>query len=431
METRTKLLAFGLLALIICHSCGIMGALGFQRAFAEAAPETYTVTNIIYINATGLGRTTPEVVRIEISETPQGIPWSKDGLISGKGIKPEAFEPNATVDTSKLIDVYERQSTPGNILTVLGVPVNTTGVQFGLGFIFEDEFVPINTSDFWACGFGHPALSYPAIEKVLIFRSPADYVHAYCEDNGYVLRNIINSTYLHEYDMNTLNFFQSEIIKEDIAIMRYNYSEVTLSRARDQQFEQFGGALTPEVKLTGVEEACVILAIGVVLFLFAIFFAKPLIEQYLFNEAALNGLKETNTANGNKLSEAINATKWIALELADDKDAQRQLAMNMYANRTITWDQLQYLLRQIDESYNPLINNCTTNIRDMLLAYYNQTSFNYDKYLDGLLDFTSWSNWIYDIIILAVSLLAIYFVYALIAKFRSPRAPAGSIMIVR
>lgn len=421
MVTRNKLLAVGLLALIICHSCCIMGALGFQRAFAEAAPETYTMTNIIYINATGLGRTTPEIMRLEISETPQEIPWTKDGPIESKGIGSDLFAPNASVDVWRITDIYERQSI-GNTLDILGQSVNATGAAIGIAFAFNNEIVAMNSSDFYACGFSQPALSVPAIEKVLVFKSPADYAAEYCTDNGYTLRNIINSTYLHEYDMDTLNFFQSQLVKEDLVIIRYNSTEETLSRPN---LEQFGGSLVQDSKFWEI------IAVGIAIAIISYFFLVPMLTNLFNDQMALEGLKLTLKDNADRFADALNTTNNLADHMLTDKNAQRQLAMNFFANGTISWEQLQYLLRQIDNSYNPLINNCTRNIVDMLNAYYNASAGNYRDYLDGIADFTSWSNWIYDIIILAVSLIAIYFVYTLIAKFRTPRAPVGSIMVIR
>jgi hypothetical protein len=427
METHTKLLAFGLIALIICHSCGIMGALGFQRAFADAAPETYTASNIIYLNATGLDRS-PHIIRLEISEQfkdPYTLPI-KVGGIGGDG-----FAPNATIDTSKLVDVYSRQST--GPLSIFGYTANTTGAQIANGFIFNDEFVFINSSDWVSAGFNQIPISYPAIEKEVFFKSPLDYALTFCRENGYALNSIINSTYYHEYDMDTLNAFQSKLVKVDCAVIYYNLSEVYADEFMN--LNKFGGALvSPEdLKLTGAEWYLIakIIALGIVLVIALITFVLPVIQQALHNQALLDGLNALNRANGDKLTEAINATKNLADHMLADKNAQRLLVMNFYANGTIDWSQLQYLLQQIDASYNGLINNCTFNIAAMLASYYNTTLGLYDKYAAGLDLWASWSNWIYDIIILAVSLLAIYFVYTLIAKFRSPRAPAGSITIVR
>lgn len=424
METRTKvIMALCFAAIIICNSCVIMGALGVQRAFAEAAPGTYTMTNIIYINATGLGRMTPEILRIAITEEPKDTIWTKDGLVENKGIDDAAFEPNSTLELSGIVDVYERQTIKNGIMSIQGIPINATNAQIGLGFTFNDEFIPINSTDFYEAGFDHAAISFPAVEKSLLFKSPAHYANEFCAENGYVLRNIVNSTYSREYDMNTLNLFYSKIIKEDFVIINYNNTDnETLGR----NFDQYGGSLR-DSESKPFPVALVIL--GIVIIVLGIFVATPIIQTLINDQYALEGLKLLNRENSDKLTESLNTTKWLTDHMLADKEAERQLLLEMYANNSISWEQLQYLLLQNDASYNPLINNCTVNIPAMLSAYYNTTADLYGTYTNGLASFSSWTNWIYDLIILIVVMFAIYMVYSLITKFKSTNAPTRSIII--
>jgi hypothetical protein len=159
------------------------------------------------------------------------------------------------------------------------------------------------------------------------------------------------------------------------------------------------------------------------------FLVVPIINNWINDEYALQGLKTINAENAQRLSEALNTTKWLAANTLEDKDAQRQLAMNFYANGTISWEQLQFLLQQIDSSYNPLINNCTMNIAAMLGVYYNTTAGLYDEYMNGLASFSSWTNWIWDIIYLIAALVVAYIVIVLVSKFKSVQAPSQSVII--
>lgn len=412
---RFKFAALIFMAILLCQSCCLVYGVGLQRAFAAAAPDTYIMQNIIYINATGLGKTTPEIKRIVISES------LKSSEIPLKGIGVEDFDVNTSTDVDLFQSLYEYQDESATSVNLLDMDVNCTGAEYAICNSFNNELVPINTSDWYALGFNQPDLTFPVLKRTLFFKSPLVYAQEYCADNGYVFRNIINSTYYQEYNMNTLNTFKSSLVKTDIALIGYNESEVMAT-----ELKQIGGKLA----VVPLKQGWEILAVGIVLIFFAVFFVKPLIEQWLNDQAALKGLKEVNEANYQALALGVNTTKSLADHMLADKNAQRQLVINFYANGTISWEQLQYLLQQIDYSYNPLINNCTFNIAQMVAAYFNSTVNAYGEYTQALANVTSWTDWIWDVIYLVAALMVAYIVYSIVSKRKaaSQSGPAVYVM---
>lgn len=408
METRTKLLAVGLIALIICQSCATLGILGIQRAYAEAAPGIYTATNVIYINATGLGKAGSEIKRLEITET------AKDALPI-KGIADRPFAENVSVQFDALQSLYQHQT--GDTIELFGITVNATGVQRIIGNIFKDAIIPVNMTDWYAMGATQPALAYPTTTKTLFFKAPFDYAEDYCTAHGYVMHNIVNSTYEQTYDMNTLNFYQTQLLKNEMMIINYTRANDTMSALK-----QYGGALIKS-------PATVALAIGVCVAIIIIFMCLTIIPQWISDYWDNVGFNDDLNAKYKALALGINATTYLAALAQTNKAGARTQAMEMYNNNTISWEQLQYLLNQIDVSYNPGINNATVDIAQLIRDYYNATSIDFQKYLDAIAFNSSWTSWLWDIIYLIAAIVVAYIVIVLVGKFKSTKAPSQSVII--
>lgn len=404
------------LAILLCQSCCLMYGVGMQRAFAAAAPDTYAVNNLIYINRTGLskdGVLRDEIECITITQHAKSI----DPFQKAKGFDSDAYAPVEFTDTNKIGDIYEYQGA-GDTMTFAGYTLDISQMQNAIGLDFINQTVPINSSDFFGCGFNQEPTSFPAMEKALIFDSPLNYALAYCADNGYVLRYIVNSTYENTYNMDTLNTYQSTIISHNMI----SYVNTTMSMSPTDRLGAYGKSLN-DVKCPW----CFPIALLALLVVFAI----PVVTTFIDDFFAKKALLELTAQNAKVLANAIDKVSDLADNMLADKTAERQLVMNFYANGSISWSQLQYLLQQIDASYNPLINNCTANIALMVSAYFNSTVGLYGEYTQGLFDASSWTNWIWDIIYLIVALIIAYIVYVIISKVKGAQQPASTVYLGR
>lgn len=412
---RTRFFACLTACIILTQACGLIYGLGVQKAFADAAPETYSMTNVIYINRTGLNKAGAYVDRIEISETAKPAADFKDG-----SNHKDLFDPNVTIQINQMQSFYDRQDTAGqDVMTFAGYTINITNAKYVMtSQMVNGDILPANTSDFFASGFDKSAIAFPVIEKAIMFDSPAHYAQQYCDHNGYALRNIINSTYEKKYNMQTLNAFASQLVKDDTIVV-YNQSTPTLYR----DLAKYGGSLNPDVKL--VWYAWVLIAAIIALS----YFAQEVVKTWIDDDTARKALWDTNQQNLQALTLGMNATKQLADHMLADKNAQRTLVMNFFANGTISWEQLQYLLKQIDGSYNPLINNCTTNIAGMIAGYFNASVNLYGKFTEGVFSATSWTDWIMNLIYLIAALIVAYIVYVIVSKVKGAQAPCQSVII--
>jgi hypothetical protein len=413
---RTRFAACLVACIILTQACGLIYGLGVQKAFADAAPETYKMTNVIYINRTGLNRAGAFVDCITISETAKPL---ADIPIKDGSYHKDPFEPNVSIDVGKIQSLYDRQNTEGqDLMYFAGYSINITNAKYVMtSQMANGEIIPANTSDFFTAGFDKSAIAFPVIEKAIMFDSPARYAQQYCDTNGYALRNIINSTYEKEYNMNTLNAFASQLVKDDTIVV---YNQTTPSLYRD--LAKYGGSL-PGVKL--VWYAWVLIAAIIACAMVAI----PVLTTWIDDDTARKALWDTNQQNLQALTLGLNATKQLADHMLTDKNAQRQLVMNFFANGTISWEQLQYLLKQIDGSYNPLINNCTTNIAAMIAGYFNASVNLYGKFAEGVFDATSWTDWIMNLIYLIAALIVAYIVIVIVSKVKGAHTPCQSVII--
>lgn len=421
MDMR-KFRAICIASLLILNAYGIIYFSVAQNAFVQAASDTYTIRNIIYINATGLSKAPYDVIRLEISESVELDPKPSPPI---KGIAERSFTPDTDIDTQRVIKAfYERQSiTESFEFNGQTYIINTTAVTPAYLFIAQlgnGTILPINMSTWINAGFETPQFAFPAMEKTVVFDSPLHYAVAYCADHGFIFRNIINSTYQRIYNMNTLNTFHSQLLKEDFIIYNANTSE-TMAMPMGTQY---GGELVTQDLGIGA-----IIAIVVAICLTAI--AIPTIAIWLYNEYALQGLKASLDAAAGSLADSVNKTKQIADSLTGAKTAERAMVLEFYNNGTITWEQLQFLLKQIDGSYNPLINNCTANIAAMTAAYFNSTVELYGEYTNGLMAASSWTSWITPLITLIIALIVAYCVYALVSKIKGASGSTQTINLTK
>jgi hypothetical protein len=422
MKHLLKIAAIAIIAMFLLHSCGLLYTIGARSAFVQAASDTYSMTNVIYFNRTGLNRAGCETDCITITENAQTLPddFPLKQPLTKDAIHAKDFAPNVTVDTEGFQSFYEMQDTVGDdTMTFAGLTMNISQARYMIADQFADGMIiPINTSDWFACGFPKADISFPVVKKSLVFDSPLNYVQRYCNAHGYTLRAILNSTYTKEYNMDTLNIFHSELVKEDQVIF-YNQTPVPLYKG----IERFGGGLVKNPIWAGYY---FLLAVGILLTIIAI----PVLITLINNQQARAALSESNAWNFAALGAGLDTVKYVVDHLTGAKTAERQLVIELYANGTIGWPELQYLLVQIDGSYNPLINNATANIGIMVGAYFNATVNLYGEY-PGLADETSWTDWLYNLVILIVVGFAIYIVYALFIKRKTAQAPIASVVVVR
>lgn len=412
---KFKLLAIGLVALIALQSCGLIYGIGMQQAFATAAPGTYSATNIIYINATGLGRTGSEIKRIEITETAKDntpIDLPIKGLPISKGIASRPFDENISTQINAMQSIYKDQSS--NTINLFGVAVNATGAQRVIGSMYNNAIIPVNMTDWYAMGASQPPLAYPNAEKTILFKAPYDYAQEYCTHNGYAFHNIVNSSYYQKYDMNALNNFHSQLLKTEMLVIRYNRTSPDAMNKYSDEPTKFWGAV----------------AAGIIIILVLVFFVAPLIQTWMADYWDNVGFQQDLAAKHQGLVAGINATTYLAALAQTNKQAARTQAIAMYNNNTIDWGKLQYLLTQIDISYNPSINNATVDIQKMIQDYYNSTSNDFNKYLDAIALNSSWSDTIMDLIYLIAAVVVAYLVIAIIGKFKGASAPVSSVNII-
>lgn len=422
-----KFRAILIASLLILNAYGIIYCSVAQTAFVHAASDTYTVTNIIYINATGMSKAPHELIRLEISESTTLDPKPTPPIV--KGVGNSQFTPDTDVDTARFItNAYERTSGletsfefAGNTYIFNNTDATTSYPYLFAGQLGNGTLLPVNFSTWTGSGFETPQWSFPAMEKMLVFDSPLHYAAQYCADHGYVLLNIVNSTYQRTYNMNTLNLFHSELLKENMIVYNTNTTP-TMSMAMDPLLQHGGGLIEPQELATGTA-----ILIGFLVAAILVFFVTPVVITWINNEYALNALNAAAERNAAALADSVAATKAIADSLAGNKAAERAMVLEFFANNTITWEQMQFLLQQIDNSYNPLIDNCTVNIAAMTAAYFNSTVELYGQYTNGLMDATSWTSWITPLITLIITLVVAYCVYALVSKIRGASAPAQTI----
>jgi len=418
MQPR-KLFALFFATILLCNTYGIVFTGAMQRGLALGADNTYTVTNIIFFNATGILAEGTQLHCLKVSQT---VPINEKDTIPLKDDEGETvtdnFAPMVNIDTRKFINnAYERIQAPYSTITLGNLTYAVAETLYdpliSAGTFLNGTPLVLNASTFFGVGFPQTTPGFSLIEKSLVFESPLNYVEAYCDAEGWTLVEIINSTYEREHNFNTMNLFRSQLVKQDTVIFVENETE-TMARSGQISTMALGTA-------TLILIICIIVALT----------ATAILVPWLLAREARLGLTSSTDANKDVFDDTLDVLEDFLDTMTANKAFERDRAYWLLANSTITFEQYLFLLQEIDASYNPLINTALTDISAITTAFFNATSDLYGKFAAALADITSWSSWIDLLIMLIIIIVVIYFVYVLISKFRGASAGAQTINLAR
>lgn len=202
--TKQKCLALMLIAMI---GMSIIGTLTGYNIIARAANDTYTVTNVIYFNATTLNPGHAQIFRLEVAQT---VPLDDQPDPLGKleyDVSDRDFAPVEHVTLNqfrswKAFETFGWDVTENTSYGFVRDTVNGTAIQ--------------NLTDYDAWYAWFPVYTFPVNRKQILFDSPQEYVEAYCDEYTLILDSVINSTYEIDIDINSL--FGARIVSEYAAL---------------------------------------------------------------------------------------------------------------------------------------------------------------------------------------------------------------------
>jgi hypothetical protein len=299
---------------------------------------------------------------------------------------------------------------------------NLTGAARAQATTYNNGTLAVNLTDFYE-DFEPTHYVFPVTEKHILFDSPSNIVNDYCDTNGLVLIDIINSTYTEDISVSTLNTFDSQLIKTDWYITEpIDEDGVPLSKAsplKDLDLMQYGGELK-EIA-TGV-----LILIGVIVGMFFAAAAYTIISCMRIQaskELALadmwNSLNATITA--------INAERDVQIALVESKATNEALILDHYANGSISYEEAMTLLTKIGADYSTLLSNRTQNLNEILDNYFTHIEDQWSNYQNALGISSSWMNWLQILIIAAIALAGIYLVFGVILK-KGPKNPVNPVI---
>ena len=405
-----KLKAAALMAILIVHCYCLLFTVSVHKTFA--ATDTYSVENVVWINATGIGKAPGswELIKLTIREEPKDVPDTKASSET-------TFKPNGTDDRMGLMDLNERQELDPGIMEFAGEQFKVTkDTSWGVGErYYNGTMIVVNSSEYYA-SFQRVEQSYPIKEKLILFDCPKNYAERYCDEGDYTLNNIMNSTYVETYDSEALNLFESRLVKTDYIITAPINTSALEAR---EQLLQYGGTLVQPKLIGWFVLLAVALAVIIGYFVGDYFIEAKRIEELEKTRRHIEDLRYNATIH------AIDATTEIQLDIVGKRAAAQAEILEMFENGSITYEQCCALLDRIDAQYDNMLDNRTANIEDVLDNYYEHTD-----YVAGLGIGTSWTDYLYWIIILIVVLFSIYMVYTII-KRKGPKTDAGNVFIVQ
>jgi len=421
LNTKRKLLAYALIAMITVHAYGLLNICTFYRAYA--ASDTYSVTNTIFFNATALGGYA-QTYRIDVTE--EAEPYAHDDPIFKTGVRGGYTGGFPFQEEQDLLQLQATDDAENAVYfdDFMGeLDFNLTGAARAQATTYNNHTLAVNLSDFY--DFFEPThFVFPVTEKRILFDSPANIVNDYCDANGLVLVDIINSTYTEDISVSTLNTFDSQLIATNWYITEpIDEDGVPLSKAKaglmDDPFLEYGG----ELKAIATS---VLLLIGVIVAMFFVTAAWTIISCMRIQaskELALADMWNSLTAT----IATLNNETQIQLDLVENKAANEALILELYANGTISFEEAMALLTKIGASYDPLLSNRTQNLGEILDNYFNHIENQWSNYQNALGISSSWMNWIQILIIAAIMLAGIYIVFGVILK-KGPKNPVNPVV---
>ena len=417
-KNRTsKVLAIALVAMLSIHLYGLLFTVNLHSAFATT--DTFSIENVTWINITVMTKDpgTWELVKLTVSES---VELNSRAASSGA-----TFAPNGSEDRVTIIDINERQEMPVGQITFAGQPFKVTSdTMFGVLSTFANgTSIAANTSDYYR-NFTRIQQAYPVRERMILFDSPANYAQRFCDERGYVLNNVVNSTYIEYFDVNSLNLFSSHLVKTDYIVTEpINMSALKAATQTAEELAKFGGDLTTQVF------PWIAMGIIALIALCTWIITPALVDMCRIRQTAQTA-REQIAWDAEVTLEGIQAQREIDVALTGAKAANEQLILDMIANGTLTYDEGAALIAAIGADYSDLLTNRTTNIESILDNYYNHTSEMWGHYNQGLGVGTSWTDYLWPIIIFIIIGFSIYLIYVLINR-KGPKGQPQSILIFK
>lgn len=401
MVKKMQIIALCLMGMFLIHTISFSTTLIIQSVFAQS--DTYSIENVIYLNVTAIGvkSTEFEIKKLVIKEPMRDI--TENTKLSTKAIEGNEFTPNATNQFLYIKNSVEYETL--QTINFVDSYFDLSKAEMGIVNTYKNgSALGENLSTFYE-NFQRTPYTYPTVTKQIIFDSPYHYAVKYCEENDYTLHNIVNSTYNEEYDVSTINTFQSQLLQTTYFITE------NVTKVQEMETEFLG------------------LIIGLIILLW---FVCPMITDIVCNWMQIEAKKQIAInqiwADMNVTVAAINGETNITIALVEAKAANEQMILDMYNNGSISFEQAMALLQKVGGDYSALISQRELNIVDITNDYYNHSETMMDKYFNGLGIETSWTDvFMYLIILIAVG-FACYAVYALL--LRKDKSPASTVVVM-
>jgi hypothetical protein len=416
-----------LISLFLCSIIGFILISNKYTSFANA--EVYSMTNNIFFEATALGKSTPEVIHLEITEQAQDFNTKPDpnpskglglGLMKDVDIANPVFSAKVNKSPNQIIDMYGVIDSSLADLNYEGFQLNMSNCNKAIMASYTTGTMLSNLSDYQENFNYNHNLQYKTSAKSVFFAEPHYYEEEWCLENDYTPGDILNSTYTDSIDYNQLNdqLIPSQLVSTQVIVTSYTnyYSPTTLARMGLKGMDIWERVMNPEE----VKAKCPWL-IGIILVIaIAAYFVGPMIISAVLDSQRIQTYGEMAKAqiwaDMNVTVSAINAERDIQLALTDNMGNNEALVLSLWANGTISFEDCQMMLKQIDGNYAPLINNRTMNIQKIGRDYYNHTLEQWDKYENAIGLTTNWTNYLDILIYVFIGLIVFYVIYTVVLK---------------
>lgn len=402
MEKR-KFLALCLISIFLVHLYGTVTTLTIHSAFASN--DTYSVENVIYFNATVLGKS--KTIKLVIPDSKEPINIG----IKASEYNTSPFIAESLQQTHIMQDYNEYTNQRGEISFANSI-LDLTNAQKGVATIYNNYTMGENLSEFYE-NFNEVTYYFPVQEEQLLFNSPANYVAEFCDENGLTLETIVNSTYVETFDVDSLNLFKSQLVKTDFLITENltSYDDYKTMESLDAQLSIFGGELVtkpfPWIALLIAVVVSLILTVGT-------------ITYCIIECERIKALREMALgqiwADSEVTIEAINGETNITISLVEAKATNEALVLEAFTNGSISFEECQSLLLLIGSDYSTLLSERSLNIVNITQDYFAHVEEQWESYNQGLAISTSWTDWLYILIIVLIVGFAIYMVYYFIVR---------------
>lgn len=396
---KSKLKAILLITVIISQCFALLITAGIIRPIS-ASTEIYSVENTIYMNVTepwvgpsaeGDSPSMPESKIISITIKDNGEVHSSGHQVhileeGGNGFAPDAQQALMGLQTS------QQALDPGVSGVLVGDHVtDLTSAQRMLGGVYSNGSWVLRDPTTHNYGIMDP-LASPVIRKSVLFDTPQNYAETFCAANSYTLLNVVNSTYEETVNTNLMNLQQVKGDQHELYIIQYS-SELNAS--------------SMETQIAPIIIAVVIIVVVVSIAIIAVSAAS------VINMPGLLALEQRKLDAW--LSDQAIAEEGENARAAQDNLLEwEQYCLGLYANNSITWEELQAMLNVGGAPYRDVISNASTNIQNILDQYY-EHEVDFSQYGAGFA--FSWTDIWFWIIVAIIAGFGIYIVYVFIKRW--------------